>query len=120
MANPIRRTTRRDPSPQQLERLAAVRSILYGRRNKRTADTLDLLRNAGYQPQWLRVRWKGGVGSYVVMRGCVLRILVSATKSGLSDPHYRKLHPLPGIVQMVEIPGKRRGYRYGWCVEIQP
>ncbi len=120
MANIIRRTTRREPTTHQLNRLADVQRIVFGRRNKRNAPTLDLLRDAGYEPQWLRVRWTGGVGSHVVMRGSIIRVLVSATKSGLSDPHLQKTFPVPGIVHYVEIPGKRRGYRYGWCVEIRP
>lgn len=117
---PIRRTTRREPSGFQLDRLASLRSILHGRRNKRRSTTFDLLRSAGFDPVWLRVRWTGGVGSYVVMRGCVLRVLVSATKSGLSDPQFVKRPIMPGVVDIVEIPGKRRGFRYGWCVEIHP
>lgn len=120
MPHPIRRTTHREPSPEQLNQLSHVKHLIFGRRNKRNSDTLELLRSAGYDPQWLRVRWTGGVGSYVLMRGCVIRILVSATKSGLSNPRYKKFQPIPGIVQTVEIPGKRRGFRYGWCIELHP
>ena len=117
---PIRRTTRRDPSGFQLSRLELLRSILHGRRNKLRSTTFELLRASGFEPSWLRVRWTGGVGSFVIMRGNVLRVLVSATKSGLSDPTFQAYTIMPGVVDYVEIPGKRRGFRYGWCVEIHP
>lgn len=117
---PCHRSARRCPTPDQLSRLESVRAILHGRRNKRSAETLSLLREAGFEPQWLRVRWTGGSGSYVVMRGNILRILVGSTKSGLSDPQIREIHPRPGITHLVTIAGKRRGYRYGWCVELRP
>lgn len=119
-SRPCHRSAYRCATTDQLTRLAAVRNILHGRRNKRTKDTLTLLTEAGYEPRWLRVRWTGGVGSYVIMRGNVVRILVSSTKSGLTDPKFRTTHPVPGMSFVVSLPSQRRGYRYGWCVELPP
>lgn len=106
------------PTPYQTSDLDTVCRLVTQRAGRRVDTTLDLLRQAGYEPQWRRVVWTGGVGSYRWMpRRRRYRILVAATKSGLSTPSVKQLPVMPGVIDTILIPGKRRGYRYGWCVE---
>ncbi|MEG1671988.1 MAG: hypothetical protein RR298_00520, partial [Alistipes sp.] len=90
------------------------------RRNKRNLVTLDLLRAAGFDPEWKRVRWLGGVGSSHLMRGNILRVLVCSSCSGYSSGSTHSVNYCPGISDFIHIRGKRSGFRYGYCCEIAP
>lgn len=106
------------PSELQGSALFDICRLVEQRAGRRVETTLELLRAAGYDPQWRRVVWTGGVGSYRWMpRRRRYRILVAATKSGLSRPTVKRLPIMPGVVDTILISGKRRGFRYGWCVE---
>lgn len=109
-----------EPTTWQAQQLEALQNILTDRYGKSNDATLEILKAAGFTPQWLRVRWTGGVGSYSVMRRKILRVLVSATKSGFSAANTMPVEYVPGIVGFVHKDVKRRGFRYGWCVELHP
>ena len=111
-------TKRIEPTSLQSDTLSAVCALVEERAGRRVETTLDLLRAAGYEPHWRRVVWTGGVGSYRWMpRRRRYRVLVAATKSGLTNPTVKQLPVMPGVIDTILIPGKRRGFRYGWCVE---
>ena len=106
------------PDVLQSDTLHKIIAILNERTGRRVKTTLNILRNAGYTPVWRRVVWTGGVGSYKWMpRRRKYRILVAATKSGLTTPKIRKVSYVPGVVDFVQSETKRRGFRYGWCIE---
>lgn len=106
------------PSILQQNSLQEICNLVEQRNGRRVKTTLELLRQAGYKPQWQRVIWTGGVGSYRWMpRRRKFRILVAATKSGYSNQIVKNIEIMPGIINTIRIPGKQRGFRYGWCVE---
>lgn len=109
-----------EPTAWQAQQLEALQNILADRYGKSNDATLEILQAAGFNPRWLRVRWTGGVGSYSVMRRKIMRVLVSATKSGFSAANTIPVEHGPGIVGFVHKDAKRRGFRYGWCVELHP
>ncbi len=109
---------KKQPSVHQWNELAKVQKLLASRRGRSRAKTFDLLRENGYTPVWHRVRWIGGVGSYQVMRGGIIRVSVAATRSGVGDA-FAYDEPIGlGVSRTIIEPPKRRGYRYGWCIEI--
>lgn len=108
------------PTAWQAQQFEALQNILYDRYGKSNDETISILQAAGFKPRWLRVRWAGGVGSYSVMRHKIMRVLVSATKSGYTAATTKAVTYLPGIVDFVQSDAKRRGFRYGWCVELHP
>ncbi len=111
-------TRRLKPKPKQDSDLQKVLAILEERIGKNVNKTLDLLRTAGYTPAWRRVVWTGGVGSYKWMpRRRKIRILVAATKSGLTERKITPVSYVPGVTSFIETAAKRKGFRYGWCVE---
>lgn len=111
-------TRRLNPTPGQDADLQKVLTILEERIGKNVNKTLTILETAGYTPAWRRVVWTGGVGSYKWMpRRRKIRILVAATKSGFSAANTIPVEYGPGIVGFVHKDAKRRGFRYGWCVE---
>lgn len=106
------------PSDQQSDALDHVLRIVDERSGRCVETTLQILRDAGFNPLWRRVVWTGGVGSYQWMpRRRRFRILVAATKSGYSKPKLAQRPVMPGVFDTVLTPGRRRGFRYGWCVE---
>ena len=106
------------PTDEQHSDLQKILAVLNERTGRRVETTLDILQNMGYTPAWRRVVWTGGVGSYKWMpRRRKLRILVAATKSGLTMPKIRKVSYYPGVVTFEQSAPKRKGFRYGWCVE---
>lgn len=108
------------PTPWQAQQLEALQNILADRYGKSTDTTLEILKAAGFNPQWLRVRWTGGVGSYSIIRHKIIRVLVSATKSGYTAATTKAISYIPGVVDFVQSNAMRRGFRYGWCVELRP
>ena len=68
---------------------------------------------AGYTLQNRRVIWSGGVGSWRVMRGGIVRVLCRASTWGYK-PAKRKTEG-----HWVQV-GAEYGYKYGLCVEITP
>lgn len=107
-----------NPTNDQQNNIQQIIAILNERAGRRVEATLQILRNAGYTPLWRRVVWTGGVGSYRWMpRRRKIRILVAATKSGYSAPTTKAVSYVPGVVDFVKSNAKRRGFRYGWCVE---
>ena len=111
-------TKRSEPTCLQYDTLSRVCRLVEERAGRRVETTLDLLRQAGFEPYWRRVVWTGGVGSYRWMpRRRRYRVLVAATKSGVSTSTVKQIPVMPGVVDTILIPGKRRGFRYGWCVE---
>ncbi|MFR6416031.1 MAG: hypothetical protein ACLUNS_10215 [Alistipes shahii] len=111
-------TKRIEPTCLQYDDLSRVCRLVEERAGRRVEATLELLRQAGFEPYWRRVVWTGGIGSYRWMpRRRRYRILVAATKSGVSTSTIKQIPVMPGVVDTILIPGKRRGFRYGWCVE---
>lgn len=112
-------TKRITPRDDQITRRDQVISILASRVGRKSATTHDLLELSGFTIHWRRVTFSGGVGSWQWMpRRRKFRILVNATKSGYSGGHWSSHNPVAGFSMDVYIPGKRRGYCYGFCVEV--
>ena len=115
-----RRYIKKEPTVCQWKDLQDVRKLLQSRRGRSRRKTFDMLQELGFTVVWHRVRWTGGVGSYKVMRGGVIRVLVAATKSGVSTSTIYDQPIAPGITRTIIEHPQRRGYRYGWCIEINP
>lgn len=98
---------------QQQTQLENILQILSERKYRSNQRTIELIQQRGHRVEWKRVTWTGGIGSYKVMRNHRVRVLVCATKSGLSKPK--------AIIRNLAVlfrSRKRIGYRYGFCVEI--
>lgn len=106
------------PTTLQSQTLERIVSLANQRAGRNVNSTLELLRNAGFDPLWRRVVWTGGVGSYRWMpRRRRYRILVAATKSGYKESKTITIYPAPGLVQLSNSKPQRIGFRYGWCIE---
>ena len=100
--------------------LRRVSALLDERRNRSNEQTFQELEKLGLQVYWKRVTWTGGVGSFKIMRSKRCRVLVSATKSGLSSSKSKLRAVGASAFIMSRTSPKRSGFRYGWCIEIHP
>lgn len=114
----IRRYMMRQPGQDQWVKLRRLQKILRDRKNRSNKRTFEILAEHGYEIGWKRIKWTGGVGSYKVLRGGIIRVSVAATRSGMRQAEEVEFRVAPGITSSRIEPGKRRGYRYGYCVEI--
>ena len=90
---------RQFPDERQQFYLDKFLPILRERRYRDNAETIELFQRLGFTPQWKRVKWVGGVGSWRIMRGGRLRLQISSSIQG---------HDKQG----------KLGYRYATCIEI--
>ncbi len=100
--------------------LRRVSALLDERRNRSNEQTFQELDKLGLRVYWKRVTWTGGVGSFKIMRSKRCRVLVSATKSGLSRSKSKLRTVGTSAFIVSKTSSKRTGFRYGWCIEIPP
>lgn len=112
-------TRKRTPSNFQESELLDIVKLLNSRVGRKVEKTIAILESRGYQINWSRVTWVGGVASYQWMpRRGRYRLLISATKSGYSGIKFTTQEFAPGMSLWKETPAKRRGFKYGNCIEI--
>lgn len=110
-----------EPMPQmtlsQLLRLEQLQPILRERRRKSQRETARILQECyNLSPDWRRVTWRGGVGSWKLMRSGRVRLQVCASCCGFS-PSRRVASIIGSSVFRKTVPAKC-GYRYAYCVEF--
>lgn len=107
------------PSPAAWIEARKVIEYLKSNRNRSRERVYAGLRDMGHLVHWKRVTWTGGVGSFKVLRGGIIRIVAAATCSGIESSTVVDIPIGPGMYDSKIEPGRRRGFRYGYCVEIE-
>lgn len=107
-----------EQTEKQTNSLLLIRSILVKRFHKNTLKTLSIFKDSGFDPEWNRVKWVGGIGSCQMMRGRTLRVQISASISGFEKGKTTKIEFAPALFTTTLKPSKITGYRYAYCINI--
>lgn len=105
----------RQMTPSQERALLDVLGLLRRYRRRSRSRLFPLL---PYPVTWKRVTWKGGVGSWKLMRSGNLRIQVAASVSGVIRPSSAASMTPGGSLYTWRRKMRPKGWKYAFCVEI--
>lgn len=102
----------------QLLRLDTIGPLVRSRKRKSKRETARILEETYHlTATWKRVTWRGGVGSWKLMRSGRIRLQIGASCNGYR-PARRSVSIIgTGSLYRQTTPAKY-GYRYAWCVEF--